>query len=701
LTAPAPDIHKGVSDKEIAQFLCSIARSKPQDDNAALAYSMALKLDFFCAEAWNGLGRVEMGRTERGCGTYEQGIEYFTKAVKMNPHFAEARIHRGVANDRLGNADLALMDLRKAVALDPSITMADLLIFGILGNQERYGEAMEVLEAALLRRPDDTDLLFCRATLELEAGDFANGWKDYESRPTKVQLSRMLDEYAEWDGQASLEGKRIVVCREQGLGDEIMFARLVPELAKRGAHVIVYCYPPLARLFARIPGVAEIVTTDAHVPEFDYWVAMGSLPLKLGMALDPKPYIKIDIPEPKTAAFRVGLCWQGSKSHARDAYRSIPFAELKPLLDVQGVEFVSIQQNDEESGLERMGDRCHDLYDLACAMHGLDLVITVDTSVAHLAGALGIPAWVLLGKPADWRWNTPLYESVNLWCNEAPKAWASIIEFAADELGKMPKQKIGMPSCTAKTETIATADTEYGPLRYFTSDIWLGRSLAMLGEWSSGECDLYNRVIGPADVVVEVGANIGAHTVVLAKLAKQVIAFEPAVETCSLLKENTDSFDNVNVLPYAVGAESGVASLKTKPNNPGGTEVIADESGKIPVATIDECELPELSFLKADCEGSELAVLQGGVRTIARCRPLLYVENDRQDKSEALIIWIHEQGYRMYQHHTPLFNPDNYRGEKLNVFGNIVSAMLFCVPDERKDLHPTEWGMERVRVVRK
>jgi FkbM family methyltransferase len=747
MTATAP-AKKTISSREIAQFICSVARPKPQDDNAANAYAMALALDPQSAEAWNGIGRVEMGR-----GNYDEGIECFTKAIRIAPDFAEARIHRGVANDRLGNQELALMDLRKAVAIDPSITLADLLVYGILENQERYQEAYDALAAGLEKRPDDTDLLFCRATLDLGARNYEQGWKGYESRPTKLQLTQMLDEYPEWDG-SPIESKRLLVCREQGLGDEIMFARFVAEAATRCGHLILYCYPPLARLFANIPGVAEVVTTDRDVPEFDCWVAMGSLPLKLGAELKAETYLSVENPEPKTAAFKVGLCWKGNPAHARDAYRSIPFKVLSPLLAVEGIEFVSLQQNDTESDLDKVGDRCHDFYDLAQAMMGLDLVITVDTSVAHLAGALGVPTWVLLGKPSDWRWNTPLYKSVIPFENDAPKDWTELIyrtrialtgaivdwqtspkptipisrtcmwRFPQPEASAYFENGYGAPldgesfttddltaaDCKARfagipNPGITTTDTRHGKLQYFTSDLWLGRSLALYGEWSEGECELYRRVIGPNDYVMEVGANIGAHTVELAKLAHYVIALEANPPTCEVLKQNllANAPDNVEALCVAAGDKPRRASLLVKANNPGGTEVQEDESGDIAVETLDFIlgnRVP-VHFLKLDCEGSELAVLQGAVQTIERCRPLLYVENDRADKSDALITWIHQRNYRLYQHHTPLFNANNHRGYKINVFGNLVSAMLFCVPAERFDLRPTEWGMERLKIVRK
>ncbi len=485
-----------------------------------------------------------------------------------------------------------------------------------------------------------------------------------------------------------------------------MFCRFVCELARRGGHVIVYCYPALARLFSRLPGVAEVVTCDGDVPEFDCWVAMGSLPLKLDAALKAETYLTVEHPESRTKGCRVGLCWQGNKAHARDSYRSMPFAALKPLLDIPGVEFVSLQQGDTESGLENIADYCHDLYDLGRAMRGLDLVITVDTAVAHLAGALGVRAYVLLGKPSDWRWNSELYESVTTFRNEAPKKWESLVATIKETVEHMAVVINRAETCFPRAtydeahgrDAVATCETRHGRLSYFTRDVWLGRSLETYGEWSEGECELYRRVLGPDDTVVEVGSNIGAHTVELGKLAKTVYAFEPNKETYDVLKSNTKGQESVVCLLLAAGSANGTGSLHTKVNNPGGTEVQVGE-GEISIVKIDDLfpEVP-VSFIKLDCEGSELEALKGAADVLAARRPLLYVENDRVDKSDALVAWLHEHGYRMYQHYTRLFNPNNYRGQKLNVFGNLVSAMLFCVPNERRDLRPTEWGMDRVRV---
>lgn len=703
---------RGNRNSPIARFLCDVARVKQQDDNAGQAYAWALELDPNCAEAWNGIGRCEMGK-----GNFDYAINAFSRAIALKLNFAEAYIHRGVALDRQGLSSHALADLRTASELDPNITLAELLIYGILENQERYAEAHTALAAGLAKRPDDTDLLFCRSTLLLGAGAWAAGWRDYEYRPTKLQLSSMLDEYPEWDGAGSLVGKRILVCREQGLGDEIMFARYIEPLARRGGLVIVYCYAALARVLARIPGVAEVVTNDADVPEFDCWVAIGSLPLKLAASeLEGRSaYLSVesDWMFPVDRPFRVGLCWQGNKAHARDSFRSIAFKELAPLLEVEGVEFVSLQQGDTESGLEPVGNRCYDLHDLGVEMHRLDLVITVDTATAHLAGALGIPTWLLLGKPSDWRWNFTLYKSVRIFANEAPKKWTSCVKAMEGELAALARLRgPSFPQARALvTQSTAVAETRHGHMTYFVDDMWLGRSLRIYGEWSEGECELYRRVVKPTDTVIEVGANIGAHTMELGKLAAFVYALEPSRDTFQVLEQNVAALP-VLCMQNAVAEVCGEGTIHRHSSNPGGAELkgcgevsAADRTvDTVDVVTIDwlvyNARIKGLHFLKADCEGSELEVLKGAESAIANYRPLLYVENDRQDKSEALITWIHQHGYRMYQHMIPLFNPKNYSGCKINVFGNIVSAMLFCVPNERYDLRPTEWGMQRVRVTR-
>ena len=224
---------------------------------------------------------------------------------------------------------------------------------------------------------------------------------------------------------------------------------------------------------------------------------------------------------------------------------------------------------------------------------------------------------------------------------------------------------------------------------YNSHDRFIGRSLDLYGEFSEGEAVLFQKILRPGMFVVEVGANLGAHTVVLAQAVVPgggVLAFEPQRLIFQTLCANLalNSIPNVDAHCAAVGAEPGtilVPSLDCyRTNNFGGLALGMHQVGEqVPVVALDNLKLARCDLLKVDVEGMEKAVLLGASATIARCQPLLYVENDRQDKSADLIRTIDGLGYRMFWHIPPLFSPDNFARNSENVFGNIGSFNMFCV----------------------
>ncbi len=230
----------------------------------------------------------------------------------------------------------------------------------------------------------------------------------------------------------------------------------------------------------------------------------------------------------------------------------------------------------------------------------------------------------------------------------------------------------------------------HGTLLYNIHDMYIGRSLDLYGEFSEGETELFRQIVKPGQVVVEVGANIGTHTVFLAQAVApggQVLAFEPQRIVFQTLCANLalNSVTNVRCFQAAVGDAPGEIVVPhldyCRENNFGGVGLGAYQHGeRVPVMTLDSFNLPRCDFLKIDVEGMEQVVLGGAHATLARCKPVLYVENDRQEKSAALIRAIDALDYNMYWHTPPLFNPANFAGNAVNVFGNIVSLNMLCVP---------------------
>ncbi|GAB6053231.1 hypothetical protein JCM17960_20510 [Magnetospira thiophila] len=232
----------------------------------------------------------------------------------------------------------------------------------------------------------------------------------------------------------------------------------------------------------------------------------------------------------------------------------------------------------------------------------------------------------------------------------------------------------------------------HGRFLYNPLDKYIGRSLELFGEFSQGEADLFAEILKPGDVALDIGANIGCHTVVMAQAVGQqgfVIAFEPQRLIHQLLCANVALNGLINVVcrQNAVGREVGKITVPVldprQEANFGGLDLRRDWQGEpVDVLVLDNLNLPKCKLIKIDVEGMEAEVLEGARQTIARLRPILYVENDRKEKSDALIRLIHGMGYRLFWHNPPLFNPDNFDGNPDNPFTNIVSKNLFCVPKE-------------------
>jgi FkbM family methyltransferase len=236
-------------------------------------------------------------------------------------------------------------------------------------------------------------------------------------------------------------------------------------------------------------------------------------------------------------------------------------------------------------------------------------------------------------------------------------------------------------------------DCRYGSMAYPAQDMYVGRSLALYGEFSEGEAAMFRLLVKPGDMVVEVGANLGAHTVLLARLAGAsgaVLAFEPQPILFQVLCANLvlNQITNVVAEQKGLGRKPGFAHIPVLDYganlNFGGLSLdMVTEGERVPVQILDSYRLHQCAFIKIDVEGMEAQVLEGAAETLHRLRPVLYVENDRREKSAELIKLLWSMDYRLWWHRPPLFHADNFAGNPENVFGDIVSQNLLCVPRER------------------
>ena len=285
-------------------------------------------------------------------------------------------------------------------------------------------EAIDNYSRAIALKPDHPVIHMSRAMAWLQAGDFEHGWPEYEWRLKTGEIEIPAFRQPAWDG-TPLDGRTILLYADFGLGDSIQFIRYASLVADRGGDVVVACPKPLSRLFARCRGVREVAAAEAPMPQFDVYALIKSLPRIFGTRLETipaiVPYFSVD--ESDVAkwrgelgsldGFKVGVVWQGNPGYMRDRQRSFRLEQLEPLARVSGVRLVSLQTgfgSEQVAGVAdkfpvtALGDRLGDFLDTAGAVRSLDLVITADTSVAHLAGSLGVPVWVALHFSPDWRW---------------------------------------------------------------------------------------------------------------------------------------------------------------------------------------------------------------------------------------------------------------------------------------------------------
>jgi Tfp pilus assembly protein PilF len=322
----------------------------------------------------------------------------------------------------------------------------------------RYDEAVDYAERAIAVDPEHYQARFNLSLLLLLRREYARGWREYEYRWRLPEVTMPKYRQPVWAGE-DLDGRTILLQSEQGLGDTIQCLRYVPMVLARGGRVVLRVERVLVRLAASLAGNVIITPTSARVPDFDLWCPMLSLPRVFGTTLDSIPATVPYLGARNAIAERwrrrlaglpglkVGLVWAGSANHINDARRSIDLARLKPLLAIPGVTFVSLQAGPRSADIATLpSDTLHDVSaeltdfaETAGAICSLDLVIAVDTSAVHLAGALGKPAWVMLPFSPDWRWllerdDSPWYPTVRLYRQRAPADWDAVVTRVAADL---------------------------------------------------------------------------------------------------------------------------------------------------------------------------------------------------------------------------------------------------------------------------
>ena len=429
-------------------------------DEAVACYREALRLRPAFANA-----HYNLGNALRLLNRLEESVASYREALRLRPDFAEGFTNLGNALRLQGRLLEAAACHRKAVQLAPEFALARNNLGLALADSGRFTEALACYAEAIRLDPNFAEAHRNRSLVRLVLGDLEGGWSEYEWRWRCADFSIPRLRQPLWDG-APLNGRTILLYTEQGLGDTLLFVRFLPRVKERGGNVVLAAPESLHPLLARCAGIDRLVARNGALPDFDVHCPLLSLPHVLGTTFAtvpaPIPYLHAD-PErverwgrelAAIPAFKVGITWQGNPAIVYDRERSIPLARFAPLSRVEGVALFSLQkgpgteQLSELSGELAIADLAERLdrsggafEDTAAVLRHLDLVITCDTALAHLAGALGVAVWIALPTVPDWRWflgrdDSPWYPSVRLFRQTREKSWDEPFQRITEALRK-------------------------------------------------------------------------------------------------------------------------------------------------------------------------------------------------------------------------------------------------------------------------
>lgn len=443
-------------DSAVHNNLCMVLRNLGRHAEALAAGTKAISLqvDNGGAHYNRALALLDMRR-------YDQALAGFRKAISLAPGLVEAHTNLGVTLEALERFDEAHEAFAKAAALQPGSADARHNLGCVLLRMKRRSEARVAFEEAIARQPSHAEAHVALSECLLLAGEYQRGWREYEWRWRTTMIAPLVRNYPQpaWQGGQDVAGKTVLIYAEQGLGDCLQFARYVKYVRARGAQVILEVPPSLKNLMRTLDGADHVLAKGEPLPAFDLHCALMSLPAALDIGGDfanapylgapPAAVAKWRGRLPPADGLRCGVAWSGAAmTRGTGVYRSIPLDTFKRIAD-SGATLVGLQRDIRESdraalesfpALHNLGSDFEDLADTAAVIAGLDLVITVDTAVAHLAGAMGKPVWILLAYLPDWRWEfhpdsaTPWYAAARLFRQPKLHDWDAVMDHVIAEL---------------------------------------------------------------------------------------------------------------------------------------------------------------------------------------------------------------------------------------------------------------------------
>ena len=435
-------------------LLSILAYAAGQNDLALDLARRAIAIDPASAEYQSNLGNLL-----RAGGQPYEALTAYRRAIEIAPHLAAAHNNLGSAFTDLGGLQQAIACHQNAIRLNPGLPQAHSNLGNALVDLGKIDEAIASYQQAILINSNIPEVHVNLAISLLLRGDYAAGWPEYEWRWGPPTDRGAKQKY--WSGEV-LDGRTILIRAEQGLGDTLQFVRYIPLLKERGGKIVVECQAELIPLLRQLPAVDEWIPRGHSLPTFDFYRPLLSLPMMFNTSVETIPPQNPPLEPPAdrvedwrsrltghASKFKVGLAWAGRPEHKNDRNRSIAKSLLSELVALKTVQFFSLQKgpaNDDAAELQLVdfSDDLHDFADTAALISLLDLVICVDTSVAHLAGAMGKAVWLLLPFAPDWRWmldrvDSRWYPTMRLFRQNQRGDWAQVIHRVAVELEIMAK----------------------------------------------------------------------------------------------------------------------------------------------------------------------------------------------------------------------------------------------------------------------
>jgi tetratricopeptide (TPR) repeat protein len=656
---------------------------------------------------------------------------YARRAVKTSPANSSAWINLGLGlllQDRLEQSLEAFEsgeDLRNREAHPEDSDLHCGIPLRLLG---RTDEAIAYYENHLARCPSMAASGHYALAL-LTKGRLRDGWSQYESRWLQEPLKsrRARSDRPAWRGQ-DLRGKILLLRCEQGAGDTIQFIRYAPSVKALGATVWLELRSGIGMLASVFPGIDKLYRPGDPIPDFDFHADLMSLPGVFGTTLEsiPSDVPYLQAPEHartlwrarlgNASQLRIGLVWAGDPRHLRDHQRSIPLATFAPLVRTEGARWFSLQKgiaaetldsNPFATAVVDIGSELHDYIDTAAVIEQLDLVVTVDTSVAHLAGALGRPAWVLLPFAADWRWmenreDSPWYPSLRLFRQRRPDDWPEVLDRVQAALGRcvLDRRELSTHDAPVAAESgMRRAPEMHDPqqsqdvrgipkvcrmraatVQYIEDMDEAATSVAYYGEYLQTQIDVLSRLVAPGSLVVEIGAGIGIHTLALGAMVGpggHVLAFENSPVLRRILRQNlaANSIHSVDVINGALTGEQPIAITGMPIDSP----ALDPETGAF---SIDDLRLQEVTLLKITDPRLVWPVLGEATTMLRSRRPILFLAQGPGRPADAQLGPILDLGYQCWRIESSLFNRANFNRREDDIFLGRTGVAIVALPEE-------------------